>query len=101
MCRGSLASISTVASEVGIVVALDKLDDSWEGSDQSKHLLIGLLKACKDVNDKYKGESPASGFSVVAFLRADIYEGLKFDDKGAPLKTHDFRADDARNRARV
>lgn len=76
-----LASISTVASEVGIVVALDKLDDSWEGSDQSKHLLIGLLKACKDVNDKYKGESPASGFSVVAFLRADIYEGLKFDDK--------------------
>lgn len=76
-----LASIGSVAAETGIVIALDKLDDSWEGSDQSKQLLIGLLKASKDINDKYKGDSIASGLAVLVFLRADIYEGLRFDDK--------------------
>lgn len=76
-----LASIASVAAETGVVVALDKLDDSWEGSEQSKQLLIGLLKASKDINDKYKGDSIASGLAVLVFLRADIYEGLKFDDK--------------------
>ncbi len=76
-----LAAIAAVAQEIGIVIALDKLDDSWEGSDQSKQLLIGLLKASKDINDKYKGESIGSGLAVIVFLRADIYEGLSFDDK--------------------
>ena len=76
-----LAAIAAVAQEIGVVIALDKLDDSWEGSDQSKQLLVGLLKACKDINDKYKGESVGSGLAVIVFLRADIYEGLKFDDK--------------------
>jgi hypothetical protein len=76
-----LASIAAVAAETGVVIALDKLDDSWEGSDNSKQLLIGLLKAAKDINDKYKGESIASGLAVLVFLRADIYEGLRFDDK--------------------
>lgn len=76
-----LAAIAAVAAEIGVVVALDKLDDSWEGSDQSKQLLIGLLKASKDINDKYRSDSIASGLAVLVFLRADIYEGLKFDDK--------------------
>lgn len=38
-----LAAIAAVAVETGVVIALDKLDDSWEGSDQSKQLLVGLL----------------------------------------------------------
>ncbi|MBN9529811.1 MAG: hypothetical protein J0H82_26625 [Alphaproteobacteria bacterium] len=76
-----LAAIAAVAQEIGIVIALDKLDDSWEGSDQSKQLLVGLLKASKDINDKYKGETVGSGLAVIVFLRADIYEGLRFDDK--------------------
>ncbi len=76
-----LAAIAAVAAEIGVVVALDKLDDSWEGSEQSKQLLIGLLKASKDINDKYRGESIASGLAILVFLRADIYEGLRFDDK--------------------
>ncbi|WP_313603794.1 P-loop ATPase, Sll1717 family [Comamonas jiangduensis] len=76
-----LAAIAAIAQEIGVVIALDKLDDSWEGSEQSKQLLVGLLKASKDINDKYKGESVASGLAVIIFLRADIYEGLRFDDK--------------------
>jgi hypothetical protein len=76
-----LGSIAVIAKEIGVIVALDKLDDSWEGSEQSKQLLVGLLKACKDINDKYKADSPATGVAALVFLRADIYEGLQFDDK--------------------
>ena len=79
--ESSLAAIAAVAQEIGVVIALDKLDDSWEGSDQSKQLLVGLLKASKDINDKYKGDSVGAGLAVIVFLRADIYEGLRFDDK--------------------
>lgn len=84
-----LAAVAAVATEVDIVIALDKLDDSWEGSDQSKQLLIGLLKASKDINDKYRGESMASGLAVLIFLRADIYEGLRFDDKDKHRSTEE------------
>lgn len=84
-----LASVAAVAAEVGIVIALDKLDDSWEGSEQSKQLLIGLLKASKDINDRYRGESIASGLAVLIFLRADIYEGLRFDDKDKHRSTEE------------
>lgn len=76
-----LAAIAAVAQDIGVVIALDKLDDSWEGSEQSKQLLVGLLKASKDINDKYKGETVGDGLAVIVFLRADIYEGLRFDDK--------------------
>jgi hypothetical protein len=74
-------SVSRVSEEMGIVVALDKLDDSWEGSETSKNLLVGLLKASKDFNDKYKADTPAHGLYILVFLRSDIYEGLLFDDK--------------------
>ena len=76
-----LDTISVLASCVGAVVTLDKLDDSWDGSNESKFVLIGLLKAVKEINDKYSGEDPQSGLSVIMFLRTDIYEGLRFDDK--------------------
>ena len=76
-----LEAIATVAAHVGVVVALDKLDDSWDGSDESKHLFIGLLKATKELNDRFSSQDPATGLSVLTFLRSDIYEGLQFDDK--------------------
>lgn len=76
-----LAAIAAVSAEIGVLVALDKLDDSWEGSENSKQLLVGLLKASKEINDKFRGDSLANGVSVLVFLRADIYEGLRFDDK--------------------
>jgi len=76
-----LVLIAQIARIIGIIVAFDKLDDSWDGSNESKHLLIGLLKATKDLNDRYSRQNPSSGISLLVFLRADIYEGLQFDDK--------------------
>ena len=36
-----------------VLVALDRLDDSWDGSDASRSLLVGLLKATKELNDRF------------------------------------------------
>lgn len=64
----------------GVIVATDRLDDSWDGSDISKSLLVGLLKATKEINDKYS-EADGTGLRVLTFLRSDIYQVLHFDDK--------------------
>ena len=75
-----LDSTKEVCKDIGVIVATDRLDDSWDGSDVAKSLLIGLLKATKEINDKYS-ESTGKGIHVVVFLRSDIYQGLQFDDK--------------------
>ena len=43
-------AFENVATQVPILVPLDRLDDSWDGSEGSKSLLIGLIKAAKDLN---------------------------------------------------
>ncbi len=75
-----LELIGACAREVGIVVLLDRLDESWDGSEDSKTLLIGLLRAAKDLNVKFRFDGER-GVQVIAFLRADIYPLLRFDDK--------------------
>lgn len=62
-----------------VLVELDRLDDSWDGTDDSRTLLIGLLKASKEINDKLG--QVEGGIRILIFLRSDIYDGLKFDDK--------------------
>lgn len=75
-----LEATNVVCSDIGVVVATDRLDDSWDGSEVSKSLLVGLLKAAKEINDKFSDQS-GTGIHVVTFLRSDIYRGLEFDDK--------------------
>jgi len=75
-----LELIGACARELGVVVLLDRLDESWDGTDESKTLLIGLLRAAKDLNAKFRFDGER-GLQVIAFLRADIYPLLRFDDK--------------------
>lgn len=75
-----LEATNDVCREFGVIVATDRLDDSWDGSEVSKSLLIGLLKATKEINDRFS-DSAGKGIHVVTFLRSDIYRGLEFDDK--------------------
>lgn len=75
-----LDATHAVCTNIGVLVAADRLDDSWDGSDGSMSLLVGLLKATKEINDKYSDQG-AKGIHVATFLRSDIYQGLKFDDK--------------------
>jgi hypothetical protein len=65
----------------GVLVALDRLDDSWDGSDDSQSLMIGLLKAAKELNDRFEWHDGARGLRILVFLRTDIYDALRFDDK--------------------
>jgi hypothetical protein len=70
-----------LSRDIGIIVALDKLDDSWDGSAEAKSLLVGLLKATKEINDRFADKGNIRGISCLVFLRADIYDSLQFDDK--------------------
>lgn len=82
-----LEAIARVTSDVTLVVALDRLDDSWDGSERSHALLIGLLKAAREVNAGELAAGSEGTFRVLTFLRTDIYDGLKFDDKDKHRET--------------
>ena len=80
--------LGVVTKERGIILALDKLDDSWDGSTESHSLLIGLLKAAKYMNDTLGPRNEQSGLRVNVFIRTDIYSLLGFieKDKHRPLE---------------
>ncbi|MBI1986754.1 MAG: hypothetical protein HYS70_00175 [Nitrospinae bacterium] len=60
-------------------MVLDRLDDGWDASDDSKMLLAGAIKASRDFNAKLQlKQRPAP---VIVFLRSDIYDELQFNDK--------------------
>ncbi len=73
--------LKKLSQDIGVIVALDRLDDSWDGSIEAKSLLVGLLKAAKEINDRFSDKTNARGISCMVFLRADIYDSLQFDDK--------------------
>lgn len=58
---------------------IDRLDDGWDASEPSKQLIIGVMKAARDLNIKLArtGDPPA----VIVFLRSDIYNELRWNDK--------------------
>lgn len=72
---------SVALAEHRLVIGLDRLDDSWDGSDEARSLLVGLVKASKELNDEYGATAVDHGLRIDVFLRADIYESLRFDDK--------------------
>lgn len=62
-----------------VVIKVDRLDDGWDASEDSKNLIIGELKATRDLNTKLATTS--SPAPVLTFLRTDIFEELRFNDK--------------------
>lgn len=69
-------------TESAWLLILDQLDESWDGSQQKKDLLVGLQKGVKRVNDDFGWRSNSEvGARAMAFLRTDIHESLAFDDK--------------------
>jgi hypothetical protein len=59
---------------------IDRLDDGWDASEKSKQLLIGVLKATRDVNLNLV-EGRRCAVPVITLLRSDIYDNLQFNDK--------------------
>lgn len=64
-----------------LILGIDRLDDSWDGTDEARSLLVGLLKASKELNDRFGNGESDTGLRIDIFLRSDIYDDLHFDDK--------------------
>jgi hypothetical protein len=65
-----------VANPPKVRIVIDRLDDNWDASENSKNLIIGLLKAANDLNRLFNHK-----ILITIFLRADIYDCLFFDDQ--------------------
>lgn len=57
-------------------ILIDRLDDSWDASEDAMYTIIGLLKAANLINTAF-----ANKVIVSVFLRSDIYDNLYFDDQ--------------------
>jgi hypothetical protein len=68
--RTSLQSLSITP----IFLLVDKVDEIWDPTPESKQLIIGLLRAMKEVLEQF------GSVHVIVFLRSDIYESLEFHD---------------------
>jgi len=62
-----------------IYVTLDQLDENWLESeiDEYSKILINLINVCKSLNSKREMQH----IRIILFLRTDIFETLKFNDK--------------------
>lgn len=62
-----------------VAIKVDRLDDGWDASDDSRNLIVGQLKAARSLN-QFLGKDglPAP---IITFLRTDIFELLRFNDK--------------------
>lgn len=85
-----MSRLSGAIREQGVQIALDRLDDSWDGTEDAKSLLVGLLKAAKDLNDEFRISGSEQILRALVFLRSDIYDILTFGDKDKhrPLEVH-------------
>lgn len=63
-------------NDIRVRILIDKLDDSWDGTEQSKNIIIGLLKAAFDLNSQLDQK-----VIITSFLRSDIYDTLFFHDQ--------------------
>ncbi|MDN2656074.1 hypothetical protein OW493_06395 [Cobetia sp. 14N.309.X.WAT.E.A4] len=63
-----------------ILIALDQLDENWlEGEiEEYSRMLVNLLNVCSSLS---LDPDLNSNLKVVVFLRTDIYQTLKFNDK--------------------
>lgn len=68
-----------------ILIALDQLDENWldgEIEEYSK-VLINLVNVCRNIA---LDQNLSKSLKVIPFLRTDIYQSLKFNDKNKLLQ---------------
>jgi len=63
-----------------IFICLDRLDENWLASEIAEYskILVNLINICQFINTSSKYREK---LHVLVFLRSDIYETLKFNDK--------------------
>ncbi len=71
--------LARVRPERSFTVMIDRLDDAWNGTEDSLHLIAGAVRATRDL-----GMTLKSGMQlppVITFLRADLWERISFNDR--------------------
>lgn len=68
-----------------ILIALDQLDENWLDGEIEEHskALINLVNVCRNIA---LDPDLVKNFKVIPFLRTDIYQSLKFNDKNKLLQ---------------
>jgi hypothetical protein len=59
-------------------VLIDRLDDAWDGSQESLDLITGAVRATRQLAISLRQAGPAP---VITFLRTDLWEKLSFNDR--------------------
>lgn len=71
--------LAILAKRIRYFLVFDQLDLGWDSTEETMQLLIGLILAARDV--VRAADSAGKEVHVVLFLRSDIYESLRFEDK--------------------
>jgi hypothetical protein len=61
-----------------ITALVDRLDDAWDGTEESLRLIGGAARAARHFSAKLVQDGPAP---VIVFLRTDLWERIAFNDK--------------------
>ncbi len=83
------AIVESLNPQFNYYICFDQLDLGFDGSDLYKARLVGLLLAARDFNVRAK--AAGMQFSVLIFLRDDIYEDLIFEDKNKITENYTTR----------
>ncbi|MFA1545047.1 P-loop ATPase, Sll1717 family [Actinomadura chokoriensis] len=73
--KQAISDLECPAEHGRLLLLVDQIEDVWSNDGESDSLVIGLLRAARDVT------SGLPGVSCVVFLRSDIYDLLQFPDK--------------------
>lgn len=68
-------SLSRFMPQGHLTILIDRLDEQWRNEEQSNALLVGLLKACREINRELPG------CRAVVFLRSDIFSRLRYQNR--------------------
>ena len=82
--RDVVKRVDDLAAEEGLkaTILIDRIDESWDGSDKAVVFLMALMHACVDLSSK------SHSVRVLLFLRENIFERVRqIDNEFARLET--------------
>lgn len=71
----AIADLDCQKNHPRLLILIDQLEDVWSNDTDSDKMVIGLLRATREVGARF------GRVSCVTFLRSDIYDLLRFPDK--------------------
>ena len=76
-----------VAKKYDVTVLIDRIDDQWKNDEQSQNMIIGALRAVRDINLNI--DKPGVS-TVILFLRTDIWDRVSFNDRNKMRQDSEF-----------